>query len=322
MVGVFNWFDVVVIIFLLSYSALVLRRGFLVNLFEFVGFAFSVALTMTSFPLLASVLGIIRLPATAANTLSFIVLWVLYETLAIIVLRHFFRELPMKMILSRFNRYLGIGPAIATALIIIIFISSLLIVLPTNSAVKSSVTQSQTLGRILPFTTRLNEPLTVAFSQSVAESITLLSTRELGEKEFVKLHFPKLSLIPDVESEGQTVEMLNKTRLRQGLPALIADRQLAKVAQDHSYDMFERGYFGHTDPDKKDPRARMIAAGIYFTIVAENLSYAPDALTAHISFLRSPAHLKNIVDPKFKRVGVGVADAGRYGKMFTQLFTD
>jgi uncharacterized protein YkwD len=38
--------------------------------------------------------------------------------------------------------------------------------------------------------------------------------------------------------------------------------------------------------------------------------------------LNSPGHRANILNGNFKKVGIGVMDAGVYGKMFVQEFTD
>jgi uncharacterized protein YkwD len=38
--------------------------------------------------------------------------------------------------------------------------------------------------------------------------------------------------------------------------------------------------------------------------------------------MNSEGHRKNILDPEFKRLGIGVIDNGVYGKMFVQIFTD
>jgi uncharacterized protein YkwD len=36
----------------------------------------------------------------------------------------------------------------------------------------------------------------------------------------------------------------------------------------------------------------------------------------------SDGHRKNIIDPSYSRVGIGVIDSSAYGKMFTQVFAD
>jgi len=38
--------------------------------------------------------------------------------------------------------------------------------------------------------------------------------------------------------------------------------------------------------------------------------------------MNSPGHKRNILDPAFNKVGIGVIDGGVYGKMVTQVFTN
>jgi len=38
--------------------------------------------------------------------------------------------------------------------------------------------------------------------------------------------------------------------------------------------------------------------------------------------MNSPGHRANILSPSFHKVGIGVLDAGIYGEMFVQEFTD
>lgn len=86
--------------------------------------------------------------------------------------------------------------------------------------------------------------------------------------------------------------------------------------------MFERRYFSHYSPEVKVVTYRMEQDGISFTIVGENLVYAPDVLTAHTGLKESVDHRKNILEPQFHRIGVGVIRGGVYGRMFTQVFAD
>ena len=41
---------------------------------------------------------------------------------------------------------------------------------------------------------------------------------------------------------------------------------------------------------------------------------------AHKSLMASPGHRKNILNPNYTHIGIGIVEGGVYGKMFTQLF--
>jgi uncharacterized protein YkwD len=116
--------------------------------------------------------------------------------------------------------------------------------------------------------------------------------------------------------------LINQERAKAGLAALAWDEDLAKVARAHSTDMFARGYFAHKNPDGLSPFDRMANAGITFKAAGENLAYAATVELAHGGLMRSPGHRANILEKDFGRVGIGIIDAGPYGKMFTQSFRD
>jgi len=82
------------------------------------------------------------------------------------------------------------------------------------------------------------------------------------------------------------------------------------------------GDFGHVSPDGEDVGDRLEKDGIKYAIAGENLALAPTVTTAQNGLMNSEGHRANILEPKFKKVGIGVIDNGVYGKMFVQVFTD
>lgn len=322
----FNWVDLIVIIFLVFYAALIFKRGFIAELFEFLGFALSLAVALFLFPIFSTLLQRLSLPASFSSTASFVVLWILAEVLFLIFLRDLFKKIPMVIILSRFNRYLGLIPNLASSLLVAIFVGLFLVVLPVSSLVKAQVTQSQILGKILPFFGEANSSMEQAFSTSVREGLVYLTSKKNAEKDgekFINLNFPRnLTLTRDSSSEDQLLVLLNEERRKQKLSQLESDEKLMQIAEEHSRDMFKRSYFGHLDPEGKSPLDRAKAENLSFTSLGENISYAPDATTAHIGFMSSKGHRENILLARYTKVGIGVVDSGTIGKMFTQLFSN
>ena len=84
--------------------------------------------------------------------------------------------------------------------------------------------------------------------------------------------------------------------------------------------MFKLKYFGHQSPVSGSPFDRLKAAGITYTRAGENLAYAQSVAVAHRALMDSPGHRENILRPEFTRIGIGVINAGAYGRMVTQLF--
>ncbi len=74
--------------------------------------------------------------------------------------------------------------------------------------------------------------------------------------------------------------------------------------------------------NKSSPADRLDKQSIPYLIMGENLAYAPTESIAHTGLMNSPGHRANILSPEFGQVGLGVIDAGIYGKMFVQEFTN
>lgn len=318
----FNLVDVLVFIFIATYGFFTYKRGFLSELLELIAFTISLLCALVFFPFVSFLLQNLSLQENLANTFSFLGIWVSTEFFLLRVNRDIFKEIPMRYILSKANRYLGIIPNLLSSLLLISFLGTLLMVLPTNSQIKAQVTQSKITGQIVVLTKVFNNSLENAFANSLRDSLIFL-TKNDSEQKFIKLNLPKdLVLTEDYESEKKLLALLNLERAKRGLNQLREEVTMAFVARKHSEDMFKKNYFGHLDPNGNDPLYRISKTGLNFESLAENLSYAPDAQTAHEGLMDSDSHREAILSPKFSRVGIGVVDSGSYGKMITQFFAD
>ena len=117
--------------------------------------------------------------------------------------------------------------------------------------------------------------------------------------------------------EERVFAFTQRERQRQGLPPLQPDGTLASIARLHSEDMLRHGYFSHEDRQGRSPDER-IAQGHrrLIGLTAENLwmgsGYAGIALddiaaTMIDSWLKSPGHRRNLLNPEYTRLGVGIA---------------
>ena len=104
----------------------------------------------------------------------------------------------------------------------------------------------------------------------------------------------------------QLLNLINNDRKNAGLQTISLDAPLNNLAQLHSEDMVNRNYFGHVNPDGQTPDDRRITLGIQ-TAVGENLAQSPTVLYTHYGLMRSGIHRKNIMDPKWTMVGIGIA---------------
>jgi Uncharacterized protein with SCP/PR1 domains len=124
--------------------------------------------------------------------------------------------------------------------------------------------------------------------------------------------------------ERQILDLTNVFRLKHGLGALAWHETAAKAARLHSADMAERGYFDHVNPEGEGPFERMAAAGIGdYRAYGENIAAGyRSAFEAHIGWVNSSGHRKNLLHDRFETLGVGVAydPDSEYGWYYTQNF--
>jgi hypothetical protein len=108
--------------------------------------------------------------------------------------------------------------------------------------------------------------------------------------------------------EAQFVALVNQARANVGAPPLAVDGQLTALARQHAEFMASRDEIFHANP---------ISAGVTspWIKLGENVGTGPSAPPIMNAFINSPLHYKNIVDPAFAYIGVGVVWVGP--KMFT-----
>jgi uncharacterized protein YkwD len=114
--------------------------------------------------------------------------------------------------------------------------------------------------------------------------------------------------------EAALVVAINAVRTLHLLPKLHVDFRLQRAARSHSRDMLRHHYFAHGNFG-----ARMNAFHVRGTLLAENLYWgsgvaSPNAMIA--SWLASPAHRQNLLDPQLRRIGIA-APLGAFGGFST-----
>ncbi|MCP8615303.1 SafA/ExsA family spore coat assembly protein [Salirhabdus salicampi] len=121
--------------------------------------------------------------------------------------------------------------------------------------------------------------------------------------------------------EKRVAEITNQYRAENGLKPLQFDWQLARVARYKSADMRDKGYFSHNSPTYGSPFEMMKSFNISYQKAAENIAAGqrtPEEVVR--SWMNSPGHRKNILDPEMTHIGVGYAKGGSYGHYWTQMF--
>lgn len=98
---------------------------------------------------------------------------------------------------------------------------------------------------------------------------------------------------------------LNGARTAEKLAPLARDATLDKLAKAHAEAMRKAKVLGH-DVGDGDPATRAAQAGSTFKLVGENVAKARTERAAHRALYASPSHRGNMLEGRFKKVGVAV----------------
>jgi uncharacterized protein YkwD len=117
----------------------------------------------------------------------------------------------------------------------------------------------------------------------------------------------------------------NTQRASNGLAALQIDATLTAIARHRAQDMATNDYFSHTSPTGETAFTLIQAAGYPFSLAGENIArnnYPNDQTVsvAMTGFMNSAGHRENILEPRFVRVGIGVAVDANGMKYFAVVF--
>jgi uncharacterized protein YkwD len=109
------------------------------------------------------------------------------------------------------------------------------------------------------------------------------------------------------EAQGLILQRINRLRAAGGAPPMELDNALCAVAQAYGDRMAKEHFFSHLSPDGQSLTDRLLASGYPFRTAGENLGLSSGPLAAHFGIEESPGHRKNLMEPAFRRLGLGVA---------------
>lgn len=129
------------------------------------------------------------------------------------------------------------------------------------------------------------------------------------------------------ELEKQSFAMLNSLRLEKGLPALVWNEDVARIARMHSENMAKYKFFSHTGLDGSMVNDRADSCGVSkWRAIGENIAYNrgydKPADFAVERWMQSVGHRENILNDRWKESAVGVAISNDGSYYFTQVFLD
>jgi uncharacterized YkwD family protein len=120
--------------------------------------------------------------------------------------------------------------------------------------------------------------------------------------------------------EQEMLKLVNEARAQNNAPPLQIDMQVTNVARVKAQDMIDNNYFSHNSPKYGSPFDMMKSFGISYVQAGENIAGNQNVQNAHNALMNSPGHRKNILNPEYTHIGIGIKSGGTYGNMFSQMF--
>jgi uncharacterized protein YkwD len=110
----------------------------------------------------------------------------------------------------------------------------------------------------------------------------------------------------EIDAALAVFDLVNDERAAAGLAPVVWDDAAADAAYAHAFDMDDRGYFSHVNPNGESPGDRMLRAGAFWTSWAENIAQGQsDPVAVLDAWMNSSGHRENLLGP-YRRLGVGV----------------
>ncbi len=319
-----NWIDWVIIIILLYHAYEGWSAGMIPLGASFISFAIALWLAvMTHQPVSAFLTEKFGIVPAWSNVLGYITVALIAEMFISQILFALISRIPDKIMKSKANNWLGAILSVVNGFLLVIFFLLVITALPLRGTIKNDIRASTIGGFLVATTEKYGGPIESTLNQ-VQEQAVKFMTIDPKSDETLNLNIaPKSSdLEVDIADEQKMLILVNGERSKAGVGPLTMSDALIAVARAHSRDMFERRYFAHNSPEGQTPADRMHEGGVVFTSAGENLAYAPDLMTAHTGLMNSPEHKKNILDPAFHKVGIGIISTASWGIMVTQDFTN
>lgn len=120
--------------------------------------------------------------------------------------------------------------------------------------------------------------------------------------------------------EARILQLVNAERTKAGEKPLGSNTDCTKLARMKSQDMVDNNYFSHQSPTYGSPFDMLKSNKVSYMYAGENIAMNQNADAAFKAWMNSEGHKKNILNPNFTELGVGIAPKGNGSNIYTQLF--
>ncbi len=122
-------------------------------------------------------------------------------------------------------------------------------------------------------------------------------------------------------SERSLLQLVCSERTDRCLHPLQDNINLRHLARAKAWDIVRNGYFSHESPTYGSIYDMIRRANIPFHYAGENLGKAGSYHVVHRRLMGSSGHRRNILNPRFDQVGIGVIKGQFSGVVVVQAFT-
>lgn len=117
------------------------------------------------------------------------------------------------------------------------------------------------------------------------------------------------------------MELTNDARREHRLPALRINRILVEISRYHGFDMAEREYFSHINPEGETYIDRARKFGYAYIALGENIASGTESVNEVFQgWMASSEHRANILNDQFTEIGIGIYVARDGQTYYTQTF--
>lgn len=314
--------DVLVVTLIGLYILEDVRNGILHGLVQLAGLLVALLAALLFYsPAASELVDRLGLGYGLAKPIAFGAVWLVSDLVYSLSVRRLAASSAYQVARAPLGRALGVASGIARGAIVSMLLLAIVAALPLPEPIGNAIRESTLGSRLAVRGETVQRALGAVLGDAVQESIALLTVRP-ESTERVPLSFRVASPQIDEGTENQMLVLLNRARTENGVEPVALDPAIRDVARSYAVTMFRQGFFAHVDEEGQTPFDRMRAGGVRFGAAGENLALAPSVQVAHDGLMNSPGHRANILNPRYRRIGIGVADGGMHGKMFVQNFAD
>ncbi len=135
----------------------------------------------------------------------------------------------------------------------------------------------------------------------------------VGRSSSAAIHARVVELVNDARSHARRC---GSERFTAAAPLNVSTK-LNDAAERHARDMARKKYFEHRGSDGSQPRDRVLRAGYHSRLTGENIAFGPESAEEVVAgWLKSPGHCANIMDSRFRDIGVGLANGPKRGQIY------